>query len=110
MKQRVRKLLRQNCEAFEIRIIKGGVSKDHVLILVSHPEMALSEIMRRIKGRTSTNLFEAFSSLKKCYWGRHFWARGYVFATVGAISEQMIKEYVEHHFEPDPAKDFEVEP
>ena len=25
-------------------------------------------------------------------------------------SEAMIKEYLEHHFEPDPAKDFQVEP
>ena len=109
--QRVRELVRQTCEAFEIGILKGVVSKDHVHILVSAPpEMAPSEIMRRIKGRTSSKLFEEFPSLKKRYWGRHFWARGYFCATVGEISEEMIKEYLEHHFEPDPAKDFEVEP
>ena len=33
----MRELVRQTCEAFEIRILKGGVSKDHVLILVSPP-------------------------------------------------------------------------
>ena len=48
---RVRDLVRQTCEAFEIRIIKGVVSKDHVHIFVSAPTtMAPSEIMRRIKG------------------------------------------------------------
>ena len=72
--------------------------------------MAPSEIMRRIKERTSTKLFEAFPSLKKCKWGRHFWARGYFCATVGAISEVMIKGYLEHHTEPDPAKEYDVEP
>jgi len=52
--ERVRELVRQTCEAFEIRIVKGVVSKDHVYILVSAPPtMAPSEIMRRIKGRTS---------------------------------------------------------
>lgn len=109
--QRVRELVRQTCEAFELRILKGVVSKDHVHILVSAPpELAPSEIMRRIKGRTSSKLFEEFPALKKRYWGQHFWARGYFCATVGEVSEEMIKEYLEHHFEPDPAKDFQVEP
>ena len=109
--QRVRERVRQTCEAFEMRILKGVVSKDHVHILVSvPPELAPSEMMRRIKGRTSSQLFEEFPALKKRYWGRHFWARGYFCATVGEVSEEMIKEYLEHHFEPDPAKDFQVEP
>lgn len=109
--QRVRELVRQTCEAFEIRILKGVVSKDHVHILVSvPPELAPSELMRRIKGRTSSKLLEEFPALKKRYWGRHCWARGYFCATVGEVSEEMIKEYLAHHFEPDPAKDFQVEP
>jgi len=95
----------------EIRILKGVVSKDHVHILVlAPPELAPSEIMRRIKGRSSSKLFEEFPLLKKRYWGRHFWARGYFCATVGDMTEEMIKEYLEHHFEPDPANEFKVEP
>ena len=75
-------LVRQTCEAFEIRIVRGVVSKDHVHILVSCLlNMAPSEIMRRIKGRTSSKLFEEFPHVKKRYWGRHFWARGYFCAT-----------------------------
>ena len=59
--ERVRELVRQTCEAFEIRIIRGVVSKDHVHILVSAPPtLAPSEIMRRIKERTSSYLFEEF--------------------------------------------------
>ena len=51
---RTRELVKQTCEAFEIRILKGVVSKDHVHILVSvPPSLAPSEIMRRIKGRTA---------------------------------------------------------
>jgi putative transposase len=86
------------------------VSKDHVHVLVSAPPtIAPSEIMRRIKGRTSTKLFEEFPKLKKCYWGRHFWARGYFCVTVGQVTEAMIKEYLEHHFEPNPDDDFRTE-
>ncbi len=63
--ERVRELVRQSCEAFEIRIVRGVVSKDHVHILVSAPpNPAPSEIMRRIKGRTASYLFEEFPTLR----------------------------------------------
>jgi len=108
---RVRELIKQTCEAHEIRILKGVVSKDHVHILVSSPpNLAPSEIMRRIKGRTANKLFEEFPHLKKRYWGQHFWARGYFCATVGEMTEDMIKNYLEHHFEADANPDFKVEP
>ena len=42
---RVRELVRQTCEAFEIKILSGVVSKDHVHIVISAPpNMAPSEI------------------------------------------------------------------
>ena len=110
MAERVRGLVRETCEAFEIRIVKGVVSKDHVHILVScPPTMGPSEIMRRIKGRTTSKLFEEFPHLRKKYWGQHFWARGYFCATVGQMTEEMIKSYLEHHFEPRPNDEFKME-
>jgi len=72
--------------------------------------MAPSEIMRRIKGRTSSKLFEEFLHIKKRYWGKHFGARGYFCATMGQMTEEMIKEYLEHPFEPNPNDDFKREP
>ena len=68
--QRVRELVRQTCEAFEIRIISGVVSQDHVHVLVSAPPtMAPGEMMRRIKGRTASKVFEEFPGLRKRHWG-----------------------------------------
>ena len=107
---RVRELVRQTCDIFEIRILKGVISKDHVHLLVSAPPtMAPSEIMKRIKGRTSSKMFEEFPNLKKRYWSRHFWARGYFCVTAGQVTDEMIKEYLEHHFEPNPDDDFRTE-
>ena len=107
---RVKELVRQTCDAFEIKIISGVVSKDHAHVFVSAPPtMAPSEIMRRIKGRTSSKLFEEFPHVKKRYWGRHFWARGYFCATSGQVTDEMIKSYLEHHFEPSPDENIRVE-
>jgi putative transposase len=46
---------------------------------------------------------------KKRYWGRHFWARGYFCATVDQITGEMIQEYIEHHFEPNPSDHLKME-
>ena len=57
---------RQTCDMFDIAIKKGVVSMDHVHIMISAlPNMAPSEIMRRIKGGSTTILFDEFPSLKK---------------------------------------------
>ncbi|CCW32237.1 transposase (fragment) [Xenorhabdus nematophila F1] len=86
------------------------MSQDHVHILVScPPTLAPSEIMRRIKGRKANKLFEEFAHLKKRYWGQHFWGRGYFCATVGQLTEEMIKAYLEHHFEPNPNDNFRLD-
>ena len=107
---RLIELVRQTCETFEIKILSGVVSKDHVHIVVSTPpNMAPSEIMRRIKGRSARKLFEEFPALKKRYWGRHFWARGYFCTTVGQLDEEMIQNYLEHHFEPNKKDNFRMD-
>ena len=55
---RVRELVRQTCERYEIQILRGVVSKDHVHILVSAPPyISPSTIMRWVKGRTSRKMF-----------------------------------------------------
>ena len=80
MAERLRELVRQTCEAFEIRIVRGVVSKDHVHSLVSAPpNLAPSEIMRRIKGRTASYLFEEFL-ISRSATGVSTFGRGVTFA------------------------------
>ncbi len=40
-----------------------------------------------------------FPSLRKRYWGQHLWARGYFAVSVGTVSEEMVRQYIEHHLE-----------
>jgi putative transposase len=47
--------------------------------------------------------------LKKRYWGQHLWARGYFCATVGAVMQEMIREYIEHQFEHGDKNHFKIE-
>ena len=108
--RRLRELIRQTCLLFEIESIRGVISKDHIHILISAPPtISPSDIMRRIKGRTSSKIFDEVPYLKKRYWGRHFWARGYFCVTAGELTKHMIEEYLEHHFEAKDNPDFEIE-
>ena len=94
--ERLRELLKQGCEARGMKIIRGSVGKDHVHMLIScPPTLAPCQIMQYLKGRSSKMLQEEFVELKKRYWGQHLWAVGYFCRTVGAVTEEMIKQYIE---------------
>ena len=95
--ERSRDLIRQICEAREVRIVRGAVSPDHIHMLVSAPpQLAPSKLVQYVKGRSSRRLQEEFPHLRKRYWGQHLWARGYFCATVGAVDEATIKQYIEN--------------
>ena len=94
---RARELIRQSCLSREISIVRGSVGKDHIHLLISCPPgLAPAKIVQYLKGRSSRLLQQEFPHLEKRYWGQHLWGRGYFCATVGAVTEEMIKEYVEH--------------
>ena len=98
---RCRELIIQICDAEDVRILKGVVSKDHVHMLIEYPpKTSLADLVKRLKGRTSRRLQEEFPQLRKQYWGRHFWAIGYGAWSTGNITEEVVKKYLEHHRHP----------
>ena len=106
--QRLKLLLIQTCQSRGVTIISGHIAKDHIHILVScPPSLAPAKIVQYLKGRSSRILQEEYPHLRKRFWGQHLWARGYFCATVGAITDEMIKEYIERHN--DEADNFTVE-
>jgi putative transposase len=46
-----------------------------------------------MKGKCAIKIFDKHLELKKRYWGRHFWAKGYCVSTVG-LDEEKIRKYV----------------
>jgi putative transposase len=98
---RCRELVMQVCDAEDVQILKGVVSKDHVHMHIEYPaKLSISNIVKRLKGRTSRRLQDEFPKLKKRYWGRHFWAIGYGAWSTGNITDDMVQEYLEHHKNP----------
>jgi putative transposase len=107
--QRAKDLIIQGCQARNIAIIKGSVGKDHIHVLLSCPPiLSPAKIMQYLKGRSSRLLQEEFPELKRRYWGQHLWSRGYFCATVGSVTEEMIKSYIENQGKQD-NQDFKIE-
>ncbi len=85
----------------DIRILKGVVSKDHIHMHIEYsPSKSMSDIVKKLKGRSSRKLQEEFKELSKQYWGKHFWAIGYGVWSTGNMSDEMVQEYLEHHRNP----------
>ena len=100
IKRRCRDLLMQICDSEDVHILKGVVSTDHVHMHMEYPpSLSVSELVKKLKGRTSNILQEEYPGLRKQYWGRHFWAIGYGVWSTGVITDEMVQEYLEHHKE-----------
>lgn len=94
--RRVRELIRQTCASLDVYIVKGHVAKDHVHLLVSvPPKISVSELVKRLKGRSSRKMLQEYTELRREFWGRHLWARGYFAVSTGNITEEMVAEYIE---------------
>ena len=107
--ERLRELIRQICHQNEVTILKGHVSKDHIHLLVScSPNLAVSQLVQKLKGANSHKLFTEFAHLRKQYWGQHLWGRGYFVATTGTLTDEIIKEYIEHQDLETPDDDFRI--
>ena len=60
------------------------------------PQISVSKIAQYLKGKTARKLMQEFPNLNKQFWGQRFWSRGYFAATSGAITDEMIMEYIEN--------------
>ena len=93
---RLRELIRQTCATLDVQIEKGHIAADHVHLLVSvPPNVSVSELMQRVKGRSSRLMLNEYTELKKQFWGQHLWARGYFAASTGNVTDEIIKQYIE---------------
>lgn len=97
---RLREVLRMICAEHGMVVVQGNIRADHVHLLVSAPAyLSPAKIVQYLKGKSSYRLQREFRELQKRYWGQHLWGRGYFGATVGAVTEEQVKRYIEEQDE-----------
>jgi putative transposase len=95
----IREILKKLCKYKNIEIIEGAVCIDHVHICVCiPPKLSIADFMGYLKGKSALMIFDKYPELST-KWNRSFWARGYHVSTVGNITEEAIKKYIQEQQE-----------
>ncbi|HOE73142.1 MAG TPA: IS200/IS605 family transposase, partial [Deltaproteobacteria bacterium] len=110
---RVRDLLKQIAIEHELEVISGKVATDHVHMFISYnPSQDISKIVQWLKGISSRVMLSEFSHLRRQFWGRHLWARGYLAVSSGNVTDEIIQQYIDEQ-EGEPVVDdsrFQIDP
>lgn len=73
------------------------VMPDHVHLFVSaHPKISPSYIVKMLKGISGRKLFIKHPELKNKLWKGRLWNSSFYIETIGSISEENIKRYIEN--------------
>ena len=99
LKVDVKEILSTLCRYRGVEIISGAVCSDHVHLSVSiPPKMSISSFMGYLKGKSTLMIYDKYPKLQS-KWDKAFWARGYYVATIGNVTEETIKKYIEEQSE-----------
>jgi putative transposase len=94
---------RQNALTLEMLDKLSIIFEDgHVHLMVSaHPKIAISNLIGKLKGKSSYMLRKSFwAQIKSKLWGNHFWSPSYCVVSVGGASLDVVKNYIENQRKP----------
>ena len=95
---RCKELIKQVCEYLDVVILKWVISWDHVHLMIEYPpKHSISDIVKRLKWKTSRMLMQEYAEISKKYCWKHFWSVWYFCATSWNITDDLIQDYLEHH-------------
>jgi len=101
----VREIIRTLCKYKKVELVSGAVCRGHIHLCVEiPPKLSVSEFMGYLKGKSALMIYDKHPE-QRSKWNKSFWARGYYVVTVGAVTEEIIKEYIVEQAEMDRKED-----
>ena len=83
-------------KGFEIAEIEVG-QQDHVHVFVSSiPKISISYIAKMLKGISGRLLMKEFPEIHSKLWNGELWNPSYYVETIGSISEEAIRKYIQN--------------
>lgn len=94
IEDRLKELCYQIAEQYDFKILEMEVMPDHVHILIDcNPRFGIMNVINKIKGITSRTLRNEFPELKSKL--PTMWTRSAFISTVGTVSLEVVKKYIE---------------
>ncbi|MFC7076825.1 IS200/IS605 family transposase [Haloarcula halophila] len=90
-------LFRGTAERIGHEIVSMEIATDHVHLFVeADPKWGPAEIAKQFKGYSGRMILKRHPELKQRYfWGSGLWKDGYYVRTTGAVSEDVVRRYIE---------------
>ena len=83
-------------KGFDIAEIEVG-NKDHVHVFVSAiPKISISYIAKMMKGISGRLLLKEYPEISKELWNGELWNPSYYVETIGSVSEEAIRQYIQN--------------
>lgn len=83
-------------KGFTVHLFEAG-GKDHIHCFVSAPpKLSITDIAKYLKGITGRKLFEQYPQIRSQLWKGQLWNHSYYVETIGCVSEENIRRYIEH--------------
>ena len=95
-------IFKETCEQLDCELLECSGEDDHVHLMVSaHPKIALSNLIGKLKGKSSFVLRKNhWAHIKPKLWGNHFWSPSYCVVSIGGASLDVVKAYIENQRKP----------
>ena len=87
------------CQRHSVIIRYMETDKGHIHYMIeTEPTMSISKIVNLMKSYTTYHIWKRYPQyLRKQFWKEHtFWTDGYFACSVGNVSEEMLKKYIEN--------------
>ena len=82
-------------KGFLVSMVEVG-EQDHVHVFASaHPKVSPSYIVKMLKGISGRKLFLKYPEIKEKLWKGKLWNSSFYLETVGSISEETVRKYIE---------------
>jgi len=94
----LRRSIAATARALDVSIEAVEADGDHLHLMIQHPpRLALSEIVRRLKGASSHFVRKArLPEVLRRLWGRAFWSPSYFVVSCGGAPLDVVRAYVEN--------------
>ena len=82
-------------KGFTVHLFEAG-EMDHVhCFLSAPPKLSITQLMKYLKWITGRKLFEMHPELRDKLWKGELWNHSYYVETIGSVSEENIRRYIE---------------
>lgn len=97
LKNKLKKILQSIADYKGVTIQSMDVMSDHVQLLITFPpKFAASDVVKSFKGSSAREWFKAFPNDREKLWKGHLWSNTFFMSTIGTISEDVVKQYIEN--------------